>query len=241
MYTSIMLTGSTTSIDFPVEKGSGFKGGTDAFVIDILEHWTSQVNFIGYSTCLGGSNNDYGTGITYGFLGYLVTGETNSTDFPVVNSTAHLSGGYDVFLAAVSHYVTNFSTLLGGTKADYGNAIATDRLGNIYVVGHTYSSDFPLYRPLYWGLRGVTDAFVAKFSPSGKLLMNTLLGGSDYEFGNGIAIDRADNVWVTGETASADFPKVRPMQSYSGGSDVFISKLSFQSRTDFALMLLFTN
>jgi hypothetical protein len=68
-----------------------------------------------------------------------------------------------------------------------------------------------------------------------------LLGGSSYEFGNGIAIDRADNVWITGETASADFPKQRPLQSYSAGSDVFISKLNFQSRTDFALMLLFTN
>ena len=159
-----------------------------------------------------------------------MTGETSSTDFPVVNSTAHPSGGYDVFLTDFSRYGTNFSTLLGGTKADYGNAIARDRLGNIYVVGHTYSSDFPLYRPLYWGLRGTTDAFVAKFNSSGKLLMNTLLGGSNYEFGNGIAIDRADNVWVTGETASADFPTKRPMQGYSGGSDVFITKLSTQSQ-----------
>ena len=106
--------------------------------------------------------------------------------------------------------------MLGGTKADYGNAIAKDSLYNIYVVGHTYSSDFSLYRPLDWNMRGVTDAFVAKFSSSGKLLMSTLLGGSSYEFGNGIAIDSADNVWGTGETASADFPTKSPFPVTQG-------------------------
>jgi len=234
-----MLTGSTTSQDFPVDGGSGFKGGTDAFVVDVFcFNDPTKTNYVSYSTCLGGTSHDYGTGILPGFLGYLVTGETSSPDFPVVASTARPSGSYDVFLTDFSRYGTTFSTLLGGTKADYGNAIAKDRVGNIYVVGHTYSSDFPLSRPLYWGLRGTTDAFVAKFSPTGKLLMNTLLGGSQYEFGNGIAIDGVDNVWVTGETASADFPTKRSLLGYSGGGDVFITKLSFQSRTEFVFMLL---
>jgi hypothetical protein len=245
-FTSIMLTGSTTSPNFPVsastDGGRGFAGGTDAFVVDIFYFWdTATANYVSYSTCWGGSGNDYGTGILRSFMGCLVTGTTNSPDFPRLNSTQVPAGSYDVFLADLSRYGHNFSTLLGGKSNDFGNALDRDSLGNIYVVGHTQSSDFPLSRPLYWGLRGASDAFVAKFSSSGKLLMNTLLGGSSYEYGYGIAIDSADNVWVTGETASADFPKQRPLQSYSAGSDVFISKLSFQSRTDFALIMLFTN
>ena len=47
------------------------------------------MTYMSYATCLGGNSNDYGAGITHNFLGYLVTGETNSTDFPVVNSIAH--------------------------------------------------------------------------------------------------------------------------------------------------------
>jgi hypothetical protein len=194
-----------------------------------------------YATCLGGSLNDYGTGIVHYILSYVVTGETNSPDFPIVNSLERPLGNYDVFLTRISQYETTFSTLLGGTKADYGNAIAVDSLYNIYVVGHTYSGDFHLYQPLYWGMRGVTDAFVAKFNPSGKLLMSTLLGGSSYEFGNGIAIDSADNVFITGETASGDFPIKSTFPGYSGGGDVFITKLGTQSRRDFVLMLLLTD
>jgi len=240
----IIITGSTTSKDFISLGGSDFKGGTDAFVIEIFyEEDPSKAPYVWYSTCLGGSGDTYGTGIVFADLlgNFLVTGETNSLDF-VPNSTAQPKGGYDVFLTKLSEYKTVFSTLLGGTKNDFGNDIAVDRLGNIYVVGHTYSSDFTLYNALYSKFRGQTDAFVAKFDPSGNLLMSTLLGGSDYEFGNGIAIAQArwfDNVFVTGETASADFPTTKNhLLSYSGNGDVFITKLGFQSRTDFILMML---
>ena len=243
-FTSIKLTGSTTSGNFPVNGGgSGFKGGTDAFVIDIFYFEDPlKTNYISYATCLGGSGDDYGNGIIEGITGgYLVTGTTKSTNFPLVNSTATPQGNFDVFLTDFSRYGTIFSTLLGGKSNDYGNALAKDHFGNIYVVGHTQSSDFPLSRPLYWGgLRGASDAFVAKFNSSGKLLMNTLLGGSDYEFGNGIAIDSADNVWVTGETHSEDFPLKSSFSSYSGGSDVFITKLSTLTKMESTLMILLT-
>jgi hypothetical protein len=246
IFTSIMLTGSTTSPNFPVsassDGGRSFAGGTDAFVVDINYFWDpTTANSVFYSTCWGGSNNDYGTGIVKVFMNYIVTGTTNSPDFPRVNSTQVPAGSYDVFLADLSRYGHNFSTLLGGKSNDFGNALAKDHFGNIYVVGHTQSSDFPLSRPLYWGLRGASDAFVAKFNSSGKLLMNTLLGGKDYEFGNGIAIDSADNVWVTGETHSEDFPLKSSFSGYAGGSDVFITKLSTLTKMESVLMLLFTN
>ena len=124
-----------------------------------------QANFISYSTCLGGSNNDYGTGIMEGFVG--IPGDRGNQLHGLSRGQLHPrpSGTYDVFLADVSRYGTYFSTLLGGTNDDYGNAFAKDHFGNIYVVGHTQSSDFPLSRPLYWGLRGASDAFVAKFNP----------------------------------------------------------------------------
>jgi hypothetical protein len=240
-HTRVGITGNTSSQDLPIKDGLAFKGGTDAFIIEITFQdfgGPPYDPYMSYATCLGGANLDYGTGIAHYLADYLVTGETNSPDFPVVKSSERPMGSYDVFLTSISSFGITFSTLLGGTKADYGNAIAVDSMYNIFVVGHTYSSDFPLYKPMYWGFKGATDAFVAQFSTMGKLLMSTLLGGSSYEFGNGIAIDSADNVFITGETASADFPIKSTFPGYSGGGDVFITKLSYQSRTEFALMML---
>jgi hypothetical protein len=55
-----------------------------------------------------------------------------------------------------------YSTYLGGTAEDYGNAIVVDGLGNTYVVGHTFSSNFPGAINPFTGTAGYADAFVVK-------------------------------------------------------------------------------
>lgn len=241
--TLVAITGNTSSDDLTVLHGLAYKGGTDAFIMqvwfdDFGTHYPLPDPSITYTTYLGGSANDYGSGIVYYFGGYVVTGETNSTDFPRVNTQSTPAGGYDVFLTEMDLDSIDFSTLLGGSRSDYGNAImvSTSPDTNIYVVGTTYSSDFHLFWPMHRSLQGATDAFVAKFSGSGKLRISTLVGGSGYDFGNGIAKDSANNIFITGETGSADIPKLR--QGYSGGGDAFITKLGMQNGMEFMLMLL---
>ncbi len=100
-----------------------------------------------------------------------------------------------------------FSTYLGGRDWDEATAIKADAGGNIYVTGFTLSANFPIRRAAQSRFGGLSDAFVTKLAPDGHtLLWSTYLGGSDVDIGNSLALDSASNVYVTGMTASADFP-----------------------------------
>jgi hypothetical protein len=105
-----------------------------------------------------------------------------------------------------------YSTYLGGaTGTETGNGIAADASGNAYVTGLTGSSDFPTQNPLQASISSnfSTDAFVAKLNPQGSALVySTYLGGTGQDSGEGIAVDSANNVYVTGSTTSVDFPLV---------------------------------
>ena len=79
-------------------------------------------------------------------------------------------------------------------------------------------------------LQLLDDAFVAKFNPrlsgTASLTYSTVLGGSGIDIGRGIAIDASGNAYVTGSTISADFPTLKPLHTYIGGYDVFLTKLN---------------
>ena len=95
----------------------------------------------------------------------------------------------------------------------------------------THSSNFPTlnpYQTTYQG--GTTDAFVTKLSSSGNsLIYSTYLGGGDDDYGHGIAVDGSGNAYVTGYTASSNFPTLNPYQTtFQGGlvsADAFVTKL----------------
>lgn len=107
-----------------------------------------------------------------------------------------------------------FSALLGGSGQDYATSVASDAQGNIYVVGLTYSNDFPVTPETYQTKFGGTcDAFVAKLGSDGKLLWSTYLGGILDDWATGVALDSAGNVLVTGYTRSANFPLANPIQA----------------------------
>ncbi len=121
-----------------------------------------------------------------------------------------------------------YSTYLGGNLNDIGFGIAVDSAGNAYVTGLTYSSNFPTMDPLQPGNDGGGDAFVSKINPSGSAFVySTYLGGSGVDQGYGIAADGAGNAYVTGYTASTNFPTMNPFQpANGGGSDAFVTKLN---------------
>lgn len=136
-------------------------------------------------------------------------------------------------LSTVSRSSFAFSTFLGGSKWDEAYDVAVDRRGGSYVTGLTFSADFPRRgtRPSSFG--GVFDAFVARFSPGGKLVYTSYLGGERLDVGHGIAVDRHGNAYVTGRTRSGSFPVRDALQPTLRGRtcqgvrchDAFVTKL----------------
>src|SRR5205085_2633205 len=122
-----------------------------------------------------------------------------------------------------------YSTYLGGNGDDHAYGIAVNSAGSAYIAGFTQSTNFPTADPFqaaYGG--GIRDAFVAKLSGSGtSLAYSSYIGGNDYDNVEGVAIDSAGNAYVSGYTASANFPTANALQpTYGGNYDAFVAKIA---------------
>jgi hypothetical protein len=174
-----------------------------------------------------GANGDLVVATAYGALAFrkpLVYQMVNGHRRPVAGNFALLGkhtvgfrlGSYDRAQALVIDPALAFSTFLGGSGADAGNAIAVDSAGNAYVTGSTCSIDFPVTPGAFQITNAAAantdcNAFVTKLNPGGTaLLYSTYLGGSGTnmggDMGRAIAVDAAGNVYVAGQTYSTDFP-----------------------------------
>jgi len=225
------VTGQTQSLNFPTASPlwAAHGGGMfDPFVAKLNAAGSALV----YSTYLGGSGEDWGSGIAVDSAGSAyVTGGTYSTNFPTASPLqSAFSGNYDAFVTklSVSGSALVYSTYLGGSASNMGKAIAVDSSGNAYVTGFTSSANFPTANAVQAAYGGGGDAFVLKLNPSGStLLYSTHLGGSDSDLGSGIAVDSSGNAYVTGYTWSTNFPTATPLQAvYGGGYDAFVTKLN---------------
>jgi len=188
-----------------------------------------------YSSYLGGNATEYGLGIAVDTAGnaYL-TGKTTSSNFPTASALQTISGGgsADGFVTKLnaSGSAIVYSTYIGGNGSEAFQGIAVDPFGNAYVTGATDSRNFPTAGALqasYGG--GSTDAVVVKLNARGSaLLYSTYLGGSGQDEGNDIAVDAVGSAYVTGYTASSNFPTANPLQAFYGGgiSDGFVTKLN---------------
>ena len=138
---------------------------------------------------------------------------------------------YDPKAELIIDPVLEYSTYLGGSKADQGRAIATDSFGNVYVTGYTMSVNFPVtlgsLQPSV-GRKSRQAVFVTKLDPAGSLVYSTYLGGSSEEWGVGIAVDGEGSAYVTGTKSSRDFPvTLGALQTVLKGSeDIFVTKLN---------------
>ncbi len=174
-----------------------------------------------YSTYLGGSGSDYGWGIDIDDSDYAYTlGVTNSADFPVINAAQEtLAGDWDVTVSKISLETGQFifSTYLGSTGREENPRMELDRDGCTYIVGRTWADDFPVSGAFDATFDGSSDAFLTKLSAGGnQLIFSTFLGGSDDDFGMGVAVDTALNAYVTTTTYSTDFPTLNPFQLAPG-------------------------
>jgi hypothetical protein len=234
---NMYVTGYTSSRDFPsIATLQGYGGGVDAFVVKIDTSGTKLL----LSTYLGGTQDDYGWGLTLDNKGgvYLV-GETASTDFlTAMNTLPPFSGGGDdpfVMKLNATGGAPIFNMRLGGSGNDGATSIVVDSTGNMYITGQTTSGNFYTTPSSYQGSQqGSDDAFVVKLDPNGSsLLYSTYLGGTGSDLGSSIAIDNIGNAYISGQTTSP-FPQVNSIQASFGGNgslnygDAFVAKLNPQ-------------
>ncbi len=204
---------------------------SDAFVAELGPTGSNLI----YSTYLGGSGfvgnavtpgtGDEGLSIAVDSTGNAyVTGYTSSTNFPVINPLVwqtntfnHLAGSDNAFLTKIGPGGSPlvYSTYFGGTNIDMAEGVAVDSAGAAYLAGYTDSPNFPTNNPVQPNLGGTTNpvtvynAFVAKFAPfttNLSLVYSTFLGGTNGDYGYGVAADTNGNAYVIGGTASPNFP-----------------------------------
>ncbi len=126
-----------------------------------------------------------------------------------------------------------YNVAFGGSGDDLANNIAVDGNGDAYVVGTTFSTNFPLSNAIQGALSGTQDAFVAKLNPTGNLLLySTYLGGSSLDSGDSIAVDSTGNAYISGSVASLNGVEGFPVTSgaaqvfQGGGGDAWVTKLN---------------
>jgi hypothetical protein len=228
---SAYVTGYTTSTNFPTQSAyqTTLQGSQDAFVTKLSPAGSALV----YSTYQGGSGSDWGSGIAVDGAGSAyVTGYTNSTNFPTQSPyQATFQGGeYDAFVTKLTPAgnALLYSTYLGGSGIDQAYGVAVDGVGSAYVTGRTESTDFPTRSAYQATCQGNYDAFVTKLTPAGNALVySTYLGGSDYDGGEGIAVDGAGSAYIAGYTGSTNFPTQSPYQAINhSNTNVFVTKLT---------------
>ena len=226
---------------------------TDAIAVKINPNQPGS--FPLYSTYLGGSDSDYGNGISVDTSGnaYIV-GTTSSPDWVEVGGgfqtsykgtpgTPPSSNAFIVRLGnnlSGTEYPITYFTFLGGSGPDLGEDIRVDSTGDVYVVGTTSSSAVLLpvtlntLQATYGG--GNSDAFFA-FIAIGTTGTNSgnyvsYLGGSGTDQGTGIAFDIFGSAYVAGTTQSADFPITKTtayQPNLIGAQDAFVSKIGANS------------
>jgi len=233
--------GYTDSSDFPTSNPYDpfYNGGFDIFI----SKFDPPGGILLFSTFLGGSNHEIGTGIDFDINGNaLIVGYTWSTNFPVTGNAydSSYNGGADICLATIDTVTggsgaLSYGSYIFGTADDVAYDIANNGTNIFYVTGETASTQanfFPITSNAYQQfLQGSRDAFFFKLDtaqpPANQMLYCTYLGGqtggAGHDSGKSIELDSNNNAYIAGVTECSDFPLVNPLGSYNGGNEAFAS------------------
>lgn len=232
------ITGETMSPAFPTTPNAydtTFNGSSprpwDVFVTKLNVDGSSII----YSTFLGGSSGDEGKAIDVDSSGNAyITGYTESTDFPIMPNAYNTTqnGNINTFVSKLNATGSAliYSTFLGGDNGSAAFGITLDNAGNTYIAGATNSSKFPVtanaFDTTFNGDTQYNDIFVCKLNATGSaLIYSTFLGGTSTDCAYGIALDSADNAYITGYTRSVNFPTTIGAfdTSYNSSYDTYVS------------------
>jgi Ca2+-binding RTX toxin-like protein len=237
VFGNVFITGQTFSADYPFTAGAydtTYNGDGDVFVSRL----NNDLSLLLASTFIGGSATDlaFTSAVSLDGSGNVfVAGQTLSADYPFIAGAydTTYNGGGDVFVSKLNSGLSSLgaSTFIGGTNFDFLSAIVIEGSGNVYITGQTFSESYPTTSGAYDKIFDDADGFVSKLSSNlSDLPASTFLGGSDIDFPSDITLDSFNNVLVTGDTFSADYPFTlgaydTTYNGLGGTSDGFVSKL----------------
>jgi len=219
----------------PIGYKLGRSAGDEPYLTKLNSTGTGAL----YSTYLGGGGGqEEGRAVSVDASGVAyVAGYTTSRDFPTTPDafqTQNLEPRTQ-FKAFLSKLDTNvggresllYSTFIGGSSDDQGTGMGLDAAGKVYIAGRTLSGDFPVKQSLQAG--GAEDGFVVALDTTvpgaDGLIYSTRLGGADDDEATGIAVSRAGDAYVVGQTSS-ELSWVNPFQKEPGaGSEIFVTKV----------------
>jgi uncharacterized protein (TIGR03437 family) len=224
------LQSSTPNLHALVAIGSQVFAGFDTPASPYITKWDPTGTRLLYSTFFGGTGQDIVMALAVDAQGSsTVVGYTLSADFPVTGKLSTASPATNLPVGFVTklnadgmHFV--YSTLLGGSKSTFIQALALDNTGAVYVTGQTAAPEFPLSphafqtarpqavcnRPntnIFLQVDNGANGFVSKISPDGtQIIYSTLLTGSCGSMGFALAVNAAGELTLAGNTTSSDFP-----------------------------------
>lgn len=245
---NIFIAGHTSSYFFPLQNAGTFfqpantsgLSQNDIFILEFDEegnrlwatYYGGSADDVAYSCVIDASNNLYvvGTSERTGSLPNPFPKQDAGTFF----QGTHGGGQYDAFILKFDNLGNRlWATLYGGNGNDIAHAITFNNANNIFVVGKTASSNLTLkdigtYFDGTYG-SGLSDAFILNFDSLGNYIWGTYYGGSSKDMAYSCVTDDANNLYVTGTTASDDFSLQDGngffQPTYGGGdNDAFILK-----------------
>ena len=223
------FTESTSGIASSGAYQTSYGGNADAYLAKF-----SNSGSLVWATYFGGPSDDYANAVSTDTFGNVfILGWTTSTKGIATTGAYQTSpqGNYDAFLAKFNSSGTlGWATYYGGKSIDWATGVATDLSGNVFITGYTQSSNGIATAGSYQsGLRGVHDAYLAKFNNSGVLKWATYYGLSA-DNGLGIATDSSGNVIISGLTTTSN--SLATCGAYQtalntiGPDDAFLAKFS---------------
>jgi len=230
---NVHVAGFTYSANFPTTPGAydlSYNGSRDGFISKLDNDLTNLLA----STYTGGSAEENPRGLALdAATNVYVAGWSDSTDYPTTPGAFDPShnGNKDAFVSKLDNDLTSLlaSTYLGGSEYDRGLILALDGSGNAYICGESYSSNYPTtFGAFATNNAGSRDTVVSKLDGAlTNLLASTYIGGRYNEQGLGISLDAAGNVYVSGWSASDDYPTTPGTYDvvFNGDRDGVVSKL----------------
>lgn len=200
---------------YPTTSGayqSAGRGSNDAYVTELNSTGTKRV----YSTLLSGSDEDDGEGIAVdSHNDAYVEGLTVSDDYPTTSGSFQPKdkqrSGFGSFVTKLNPTGTAlvYSTYLtANQRIEPFSGIAVNTRGDAYVTGDTNATNFPATPHAVQSKNaGQSDLYLTELNAVGSgLVYSTLLGGSDADYGGGLALDAAGDVAIVGDSVSTNFP-----------------------------------
>lgn len=228
---NVVVAGWSLSTDLPASNGArtSNSGGVDAFVATFSPIGGQLIS----CSYLGGYGDDRAFGVALDISNNIyLTGWTSSPNFPVSGALqSRLTSARNAFVTKLNPTAGAiiYSTFLGGSGVDIGNAIAVDALGEAVIVGDTTSKNLPVTAGVFQRTSaGGQDVFVARLAANGaSLSFLTYFGGSGTDHGAAVQIDPAGPIVIGGGTTSTNLPTLLAFQSHSGGGqDGFVAKFN---------------